>query len=172
MNKNQKTDYRDLKKNPDKEKETYTHDEVRALIEKEVSEALNSAKLKWDEETKTKMDAVRSDAEKMASLSADERAKAELLKKEDAIKAQREQYMSERMEFEATKALANEKLPLSFAKLLSGKDTEETTGNINLFKTEFLKAIEDALNERLRGKTPKTASYVEESDPFLAGFGG
>lgn len=79
--------------------------------------------------------------------------------------------MSEKMEFEATKALAKENLPVTFAKVLSGADADATAENINLFKTEFFKAIEEALNDRLKGKTPRTSSVVESADPFLTGFG-
>ena len=79
--------------------------------------------------------------------------------------------MKERMEFEAIKLLADENLPIGFAKLLSGNNSNETSDNIDMFKAEFLKAIEEALAKRLKGQTPKTASYVETNDPFLAGFG-
>lgn len=171
MNKNQKKDIRDFKKYPDEQKETYTLDEVKTLIEEKVKEAVAAAKEQWEKDSKKRIETARIDAEKMASMSADERAKAELLQKETALQDERKQYMEERMEFEAIKALANENLPLGFAKLLSGKDTEETAGNIDMFKTEFLKAIEEALAKRLKGQTPKTASYVETNDPFLAGFG-
>ncbi len=44
--------------------------------------------------------------------------------------------------------------------------------NIETFKQEFLKAIEEALAERLKGTSPKTGMAPKtENDPFLAGFG-
>lgn len=151
--------------------EVYTAEEVQAMIKKEVENAVKSAKTSWDKDVETKIAKERDDAAKMASMSAEERARAELTKRESVFEEERQKYLQEKMEFEATKALANENLPVGFARILSDTDMEKTTQNINMFKAEFLKAIENALNERLKGKTPKTSSVTEAADPFLSGFG-
>lgn len=90
--------------------------------------------------------------------------------KED-FENERNQYLTEKLEFQAQRALSEENLPASFAKILCGEDEEETLENIAVFKKEFLKAVEAALYERLRGSTPKTSSGTVEYDPFLKGFG-
>lgn len=84
---------------------------------------------------------------------------------------ERRSYIAEKLEFHAKKTLTEENLPASFAKLLCGEDEEETVKNIALFKEEFLKAVEAALSEKLKGSTPKTAAPSNEFDPFLTGFG-
>ena len=164
------------KKNPpfeEKEngKDVYSAEEVEKLIAQKVNEALKSARAGWDKDNEQRIAAERDDAAKLASMSAEERARAELTKRESAFAEEKRRYMDERMEFEATKALAKDNLPVSFAKMLSGADADATAENVEMFKTEFLKAIEAALNDRLKGKTPKTSSVTESSDPFLAGFG-
>lgn len=83
---------------------------------------------------------------------------------------ERRSYIAEKLEFHAKKTLTEENLPASFAKLLCGEDEEETVKNIALFKEEFLRAVEAALSERLKGSTPKTAAPSNEFDPFLTGF--
>ena len=93
-------------------------------------------------------------------------------KRQKAFDAERNQYLSEKMEFEAARELSKNKLPLSFAKLMAGGDIDSTMSNIETFKQEFLKAIEEALAERLKGTSPKTGMAPKtENDPFLAGFG-
>lgn len=84
---------------------------------------------------------------------------------------EKKKYLAERLEFHAEKALSKEQLPISFAKLLCGESEEETMENIAVFKEEFTKAVETALSEKLKGKTPKTASAEIGFDPFLNGFG-
>lgn len=84
---------------------------------------------------------------------------------------EKNQYLAEKLEFQAKKALSEENLPVSFAKLLCGENEDETLENIAVFKEEFLKAIEAALSERLKGSTPKTSAGTVEYDPFLRGFG-
>lgn len=90
---------------------------------------------------------------------------------ESDFDAERERYMSEKLEFETAKLLMRANLPLSFAHILAGDDEEECAENVRIFKSEFSKAIEADLNTRLRGKTPLTSSVVENNDPFLKGFG-
>lgn len=90
----------------------------------------------------------------------------------EAFEDERRSYQAEKLEFHAQKALAEENLPTSFAKLLCGADEAETLENIALFKEEFMKAVEAALSERLKGVTPKTYTPSQDTfDPFLSGFG-
>ena len=112
-----------------------------------------------DEREKTKGAEPEKETEEL-----DERNRAEL-------ENERKSYMSEKLEFHAEKALSKENLPVSFAKLLCGESEEETLENISVFKEEFMKAVEAALSEKLKGTTPKTASAQTEFDPFLNGFG-
>lgn len=154
------------------QEKTYTEQEFQSEVDRRVSEALKKAKASWDKDNEVKIQSERDDAAKLAVMSADERARAEMEKRQKAFDEERNQYLSEKMEFEAAKELSKHNLPLSFAKLLSGGDMDSTLSNIETFKQEFLKAVEAALSERLRGSTPKTGGAVtEESDPFLSGFG-
>lgn len=90
----------------------------------------------------------------------------------DAFDEEKKAYLSEKQEFEAARALAQEDMPVSFAKLLAGSDSEATKENVVLFKKEFMKALEKALSERLKGNVPRTGTTdMYENDPFLAGFG-
>ncbi len=84
---------------------------------------------------------------------------------------EKKSYLAEKLEFHAKKALSEEGLPVSFAKLLCGGDEEETLENIFLFKEEFTKAIETALSKKLKGSTPRTAAGEVTFDSFLSGFG-
>lgn len=158
---------KDEKKKSEQEK-TYTEEELLLEVEKRV----NELKAEWEKDNEQKILSERDDAARMATMSADERARVEMEKRQKAFDEERRKYLTEKMEFEAGKELAKHNLPLSFAKLLSGDDIDDTLSNIENFKQEFLKAVETALSERLRGSTPKIgAAHKSESDPFLSGFG-
>ena len=75
------------------------------------------------------------------------------------------------MEYECTKLLAADGLPVDFAKQLTGADADATKANVAAFKDAFSKAVEAAVTERMKGKTPPGASSPSAADPFLAGFG-
>ncbi len=153
-------------------KEQKHEGQEKVYTQEEFEKKLSQMKAQWEKENEEKILSERDDAAKMATMSADERARAEMEKRQKAFDAERSQYMLEKMEFEAGKELAKHNLPLSFAKLLSGSDIDDTISNIDNFKQEFLKAVEATLAERLKGATPKTGNApAAEYDPFLSGFG-
>lgn len=59
----------------------------------------------------------------------------------------------------ATKMTENMKLPLSFAKLFVGSNDDETKQNLESVKTEFDKAVQKSVEDRLKGKSnPQTST--------------
>lgn len=154
------------KKNSPEEGQSYSREQLEREIEKAVSEK----KSEWEKGLEERLEAERSEAARLATMSAAERSREEFDKKQKAFDEERGQYMSERMEFEAAKALSNAGLPISFAKILKGTDTKTTAENISVFKEEFLKAVEEEVSGRLKGVTPRTGATPAVADPFLAGL--
>ncbi|CAJ1179545.1 hypothetical protein CPR19088_GLDEOEPO_01347 [Companilactobacillus paralimentarius] len=59
----------------------------------------------------------------------------------------------------ANKIAADKGLPQSFAKLFVGSTDDETQQNLESVKTEFDKAVQESVEERLKGKSsPQTAT--------------
>ena len=103
----------------------------------------------------------------MATMSAEDRAKAEMDKRQKDFENERQQYVSERAEFEAAKELAAQNLPVNFARMVADADKDVMAENIERFKAEYMKAI-----ERLKGVPPKISREKENlTDPFLSGLG-
>lgn len=131
---------------------TYTEAEFISEVDRRVSQA----QAKWSAELDKRLDLARSEGEKLAKMSADERAKAKFETDKKEFESERAKYEAERLEFEAVKQLSEGKLPISFAKMCVGKDAEETKTNIETFKTAWGEALQNAVNERMKGTTPKT----------------
>ena len=98
---------------------------------------------------------------------------AEAIKNEKATwENERQQYVSERAEFEAAKELAAQNLPVNFARMVADADKDIMAENIERFKAEYMKAIESGLSERLKGVPPRISREKENlTDPFLSGLG-
>lgn len=139
---------------------TYTEEELKAKLQSEtdkrVTEALKTAQSKWQKEYEEKLQKEKSEAEKLAKMTADERAKAEFEKEREKFEKDREKFYRDQLELETVKELSKQGLDTEFSSFLMGKDAESTNNNIKLFKEKFDSAIENAVNERLKGKTPKT----------------
>lgn len=147
--------------------ETFTKEEVDKMLQSEsdrrVSEALKKKESEWEEQFKQKLEQEKSEAEKLASMSAEERAMTEFETEKAKWVEEKKQFEKERMKLEATKLLSSEGLPVSFVDYVVGDTAEEVTENINAFKTEWKKALESAVSDKLRGKVP-TGSALQSKD--------
>jgi len=130
-------------------------------FDRRVTKALETAKGKWESEYQQKLEQEKSEAARLARLSAEERAKEEFKKEQEKFKLEKGSFERERMELETTKLLAAEKLPVKFAKVLMADTAENTKANVEAFKTAFSAAIEAAVTDRLKGSPPKAGSGTE-----------
>lgn len=133
---------------------TYTEAEFISEVDRRVSQA----QAKWSAELDKKLNSARSEGERLAKMNADERAKAQFQTDKQNFETERAKYEADRLEFEAVKQLSEGKLPISFAKMCVGKDAEETKTNIEAFKAAWGEALQNAVNERMKGTTPKTGN--------------
>ena len=146
--------------------------DISAIVKKYVSEALEDMKQSFGREIETRIAAEREDAAKMASMSSEDRARAEIEKSRKAFESERAEYVSEKAEFEAAKELTAQNLPVTFARFVADGDKDVMLENISAFKTEYLKAIEAGLTDRLKGRLPRVSKEKEQPfDPFLNGLG-
>lgn len=141
---------------------TYTQAEFDAMLQSEtdkrVTEALKTAQSKWESEYQTKLENEKSEAVKLAKMSAEERNKALADREREKYETERAKFERERLEFETVKQLAEKKLPTELAKCLCGTDAESTKANIEAFEKAYGEAIQKAVDERLKGKPPKTGA--------------
>ena len=154
----------------------YTEADFQSRLKSEtdsrVSQALKTAQEKWQTDYEKKLQSEKDEASRLAKMSADERAKEQFKKERESFETEREQYQRERLEFECAKQLGENELPVSFSAWLTGKDAETTKTNIENFKSEFSKAVQAAVENRVKGAPPKTGVGNIETDAFLQGFGG
>lgn len=148
------------------------NDELRELVKSLISEEIEGAKASFKKDFETRVTAEREDAAKLATMSAEERAKFEMDKKQKDFEAERQQYVSERAQFEAAKELSAQNLPVNFASMVADADKDKMLEKISVFKSEYLKAIEAGISDRLKGKLPSVSKEIpKDGDPFLNGLG-
>ena len=118
------------------EGKTYTEEELQKLIQSEsdkrVTQAMKTAEQKWQREYEKKLEDEKSEAEKLAKMSADERAKAEFEKEKTKFEQDRAQFNRDRLELETVKELGKQGLDVEFSSFLMGENAESTNENIKL----------------------------------------
>jgi len=156
---------------------TYTEDEVAKMIQaqtdKRVTEALKTAKTKWQTEYEDQLAKEKAEAERLAKLSAEERQKEELKKIQEGIdieraefEQQRAEFQRERMMLDTVKKLSANGMPTDFAEFLVGRTEEATAKNLEAFSEKWnanlQTAIEKHVENRLRGTEPKVSNTPNE----------
>lgn len=141
------------------EEKVYTQEELDKLLQSEtdrrVTEALKTSRAKWEKEYKEKLEKEKKEAERLSKLSAEERER-ELLKQKEQELAEKEQAIRmKELHLDTIEILSEENLPVGFAEFLIKNDAETTNENIKKFKKEWQEALSKAVDERIKGKSPK-----------------
>lgn len=159
---------------------------TQADVDKIVGERLARLKAKHEEELRAKV----TEAEKLAKMSEEERAKAEIDLAKAELKAMQEEFARVKAEFEGqqmlaqvTKELNDRGLPISMAQSLIGADAETTKGNIDRFEADWKTSLEQHIKAEIKSssssprlelkgeegvhKNPKDMSLKEFTEYFM-----
>jgi hypothetical protein len=141
---------------------TVSSEELQKMIDssadKRVTQALKTAREKWESEVTEKIQKERTEAEKLAKMTEAERLQAEFDKQKQSFEDERKSFLKEKLELQTVKTLQSEQLPAEFSGFVMSDSAEQVSENIKLFKEQWQKAIEKAVDERLKGSTPKSSN--------------
>lgn len=126
----------------------------KADIDKAVKDALN----KQEKAFNKRLEAEKKEAVRLAGLDEKQRAEEEKKRSEAEFQKEKAEFARRQLIFDTKEKLSGKRLPTQFAEMLTGADEETTSANIESFENMFAEAVTAAVNERLKGKTPRTPS--------------
>ena len=125
-----------------KEEKTFTQEELDKILNKKFAQ--------WQKKTEE----AKAEAERKAKLTEAEK----LAEERKEFEAMKKQFEYEQRVNSTSKVLASNNLPIQFADFLIAENDEATTQRVDLFKNAFNEALEKAVSERLKGRTPKISA--------------
>ena len=132
---------------------TFTQDELNAIIDKRLERERKDAQARIDKAV--------TEAQKLAKMSADERAEHERQELQKAL-AQREAEITKReLRAEAKSQLSDKGLPVELAEVLPYTDADTTNAALAAVEKVFRQAVEKGVNERLKGNPPKVGQPAQ-----------
>ena len=141
-----------------KQEKLYT----KAEIDEMFSKRIGKEKAKLEREFKDKYEKERSQAEKLAKMSENER-EAEMLKQErEKFEAERRQWEQERMRNQVEHELAQRNLPTEFASVLVNMESEEALSTINAIQVAFNDAVTKAVQAQIGQNAPRASESQGE----------
>lgn len=142
-----------------KEEKMFSQEEVNKMIEKRIAKE------------KARQEKALKEAERLAAMSEEERVKAKLQSERDdfesekeAFESERKAYLKEKMIVATEKELINNNLPPEFANLLVTEDADSTSANIKNFKEKWDKALEKAINDKLKANSRVPSNTKKENN--------
>lgn len=130
----------------------------RTFTRDDIAKMMTAERAKWEAEQADAIEKARSEGERLAKLSKDERAKEEEQKRLDAI-TERERLVAEKeMRIETQTLLVEKGLPLEFIDIVLATTAEEVKTNIDNLQTIFDSAVEKRVDERLTQEKPRTGN--------------
>ena len=131
----------------------YTQEDLVKYADKRVTEALQTARSKFEKEKK--------EAERLASLSAEERYSEELNKRERDIAEREKQIILLENKNTASAVLSEKGISVSLVDLVVADSAEETKKKINILEKEFNASVQKEIEKRIAGNTPSKSSVSE-----------
>lgn len=132
-------------------------------LQRKVDAAIAKAQAKLEADFKKRAELEKKEAERLSKLSDDERAKVELEKAHKELEDQKAKFEREKLKYETAQVLSKRGIPAEFTDYLIDSDNESTLERIKVFEKHFNKAVEDAVNARLKGTTPKSGGKSVDS---------
>lgn len=127
-------------------------------IDKKIADALSKVQKNFEETLKKRDAAAKKEAERLAKLSEEDRQKAEIENSMKELEEKEKELQRKELMIEMTKVLAERKIPVQFMDYLIAEDSESTLDRIKTFEKEFKKAVEESVNEKLKGKVPPSST--------------
>lgn len=131
--------------------------------EAEYQKRLAAEKAKWEKEYQKKAAKAKKEAERLSKLSEEERTKEEQAALKQELDEKEKELSRKEIKLEMVKVMSDRNIPIQFADYLIAEDSESTLARINTFDKAFKKAVEEGVNEKLKGKAPKSGGAVTGS---------
>ena len=127
----------------------------RTFTRAEIGKMLAAERTKWEAEQATALEQAKSEGERLAKLTKDERAREEEAKRIAELE-KREQDIAEReMKLATQSLLADEGLPQEFLEHVLAPTAEEVKAKITALRDVFDSEVEKRVNERLVQSAPR-----------------
>ena len=138
---------------PEFNADNLTDEQVTAIKEKfglkddtDVDSIVKSKRSRWQKE----LEEEKNEAARLAKLSEEERQQALIQKEKDDFEQEKAVFRQEQLLVEKGKQLQEIGIPSAFAARIQGNTAEEAIKDVKSFKAEWDKAVEAAVNEKLK----------------------
>ena len=131
--------------------------EYQAEFDRRVAKALKTAQSNWQKDYESKLEAEKQEAKKLAEMNEAEKWAYEKKQLEEKLALKEQELLKKELMATAKNILVEKNIPLNLADLLDYSSDENCKKSIEIIEKSFGTALENAVNDRLRGnKAPSS----------------
>jgi len=138
---------------------------TQADLDRAVSKAIETHRKKWEAEAATQMETARTEAEKLARMSEQERLQHTLKEREAALAAKERELTRKELRAQAAAELAKRGVPADFADFAKLDDADACQASIDLLSGTYLAALEAGIASGVMAKVGGTAPKTGAAEP-------
>ncbi len=165
---------------PEQKQQLKTFDELlkdktyQSEFDKRVAKALETAKGKWELDHQAKLEAAKTEAEKMAAMNEKQKAEYEQEKRLKALEQREREITTRELKAAAYETLNEKGLPKELVEIINYTDADQCKASIDAVEKAFNTALVQAVNAKLQGttQTPIKGEPSGESNAFGFNFTG
>lgn len=125
-----------------------------AEFDRRMAKGIETSKAKMQAEIEAQIANARTEAEKLAKMNAEEKAKYEQQKREGELAAREAEITKRELSAQAKETLAERGLPIGLSDLLNYSSADACQASIEAVQKTFQEAVEKAVEEKLKGGSP------------------
>ena len=137
------------------QEKTFTEKEVQAMIDRRVTQALQTAERKNQAKIR--------EAEKLAKMNDDDKREYEYQQRMAALEAKEREFALLENKNEASKILAEKGLSLSLVDFIVAEDADTMRDNIKILEQAFKQSVKNEVEKRMAGSTPRKANTIDKT---------
>ena len=125
-----------------------------AEFDRRVAKALETNRAKVQAEIEAKIASVKTEAEKLAKMNAEQKAQYEQQKKEKELADREAEITKRELSAQAKETLADKGIPIQLADVLNYSGADECQSSIEAVEKAFTEAVAKAVEDRIKGGDP------------------
>ena len=133
-------------------------------FDRRVSRALETARGKWAQETKQKIERACAEAERLARMSGEERMAHDFAQREAALNDREQKIVRRELRAEAARMLSERALPMELMEALNYESAEQVNLSMDAAEKAFKQAVQTGIEERMRASVPSIARSGRSGD--------
>lgn len=138
---------------------TFTQADIDRIVRREQA--------KWKRQQEMVVNQARTEAERLASMTAEERAREQANRREAELTRREAEITRRELRAQALEMLARECMPVQLAELLDYGDAERCSASLDTVKKTWQSAVQQGVEARVAGPAPKDAGGKREKPQSL-----